>query len=104
MQLNITTRHYPEMSQTLRTEIEGRMFKMEKFFDRILETRVILSGEKHRHQAEITVHLPRGKRLTAKEVATTMEAAVDMAARKIESQLKKFKERRRDQKRVSLRI
>jgi putative sigma-54 modulation protein len=104
MQLNITTRHYPEMNEALRSEVEDRMAKMERFFDRILEARVILTSEKHRHQAEITIHLPRGKRLTAKEISTSMESAVDMAAKKIESQVKKFKEKRRERKRVSVKI
>lgn len=104
MKLNITTRHYPEMTDALRAEVEERMAKLEHFFDRILEARVILTGEKHRHQAEMAVHLPRGKRLTAKEVSTSMESAVDMAAKKIESQVKKFKEKRQDRKRVSAKI
>ncbi|HBE74073.1 MAG TPA: ribosome-associated translation inhibitor RaiA [candidate division Zixibacteria bacterium] len=104
MQMNITTRHYPDMTDALRAGVEDRLFKMERFFDRILEARVILTGEKHRHQAEITLHLPRGKRLSAKEVSTSMETAVDMAAKKIESQVKKFKEKRRDRKRVSVKI
>ncbi len=104
MQLNITTRHYPEMTDALRAEVEDRMAKLEHFCDRILEARVILTGEKHRHQAEIAIHLPRGKRLTAKEVATSMESAIDLAAKKIESQVKKFKEKRRDRKRVSTKI
>lgn len=104
MKLNITTRHYPEMTDALRAEVEERMAKLEHFFDRILEARVILTGEKHRHQAEVTMRLPRGKRLTAKEVSTSMESAVDMAAKKIESQVKKFKEKRRDRKRVSVKI
>lgn len=104
MQMNITTRHYPEMTEALRAEVEGRLSRLERFFDRILEARVILTGEKHRHQAEIALHLPRGKRLTAKEVSTSMESAVDMAAKKIESQVKKFKEKRRDRKRANVKL
>lgn len=102
--MNITTRHYPEMTEALRAEVEGRLSRLERFFDRILEARVILTGEKHRHQAEIALHLPRGKRLTAKEVSTSMESAVDMAAKKIESQVKKFKEKRRDRKRANVKL
>ncbi len=103
MQLTITTRHYPEMTDALRAEIEERIDKLEHFFSRIVEAKVTLTGEKHRHLAEVALHLPTGKRLTAKEEAVSMEAAVDLAIKKVESQVKRFKEKRRDRKRTSVR-
>ncbi|MEW6685673.1 MAG: ribosome-associated translation inhibitor RaiA [Candidatus Edwardsbacteria bacterium] len=92
MNLNITTRHF-ELTEGLKKEIEGKISKLSKYFDRLLETRVILNLEKSRHLAEITVHMPNGIRLAAKAVAQDMYLAFDQAAKKIEIQTKKYKEK-----------
>ena len=98
MELNITTRHFDGMTDSLRSDIEARVTKLERFFDRLSEVKVVLSEEKHRHLAEINIHLPGGVRLIAKEEAPDIWAAVDLAIKKIETQVKKVKERRRDNK------
>ena len=88
MNLNITTRHFEGLTDALRGEVEERIFKLEKFFDRIDEVKVILTEEKHRHIVEIAIHLPAGKRLSAREESVDMAAAVELATKKIEAQVK----------------
>lgn len=102
MDLNITTRHFDGLTDSLRSDIETRMVKLEKFFDRIVEAKVILSEEKNRQIVEVSIHLPGGVRLLAKEEAGDMWAAVDLAIKKIEVQVKKVKDRKKDKKRISL--
>lgn len=103
MELNITTRHFDGLTDPLRSDIEDRVAKLAKFFDRIVEAKVILAGEKNRQIAEVSIHLPGGVRLMAKEQAGDMRAAVDMAVKKIEVQVKKAKDRKTDRKRATLR-
>lgn len=103
MDLNITTRHFDGLSDSLRSDIETRMIKLEKFFDRIVEAKVTLSEEKNRQIAEISIHLPGGVRLLAKEEAGDMWAAAELAIKKIEIQVKKVKDRKKDRKRTTLR-
>ncbi len=98
MRLSITTRHFDGMSDALRAVIEEQVFKLERFFDRIDQTKVTMTEEKHRHIAEVTVHLPGGVRLASRETASNPAAAIDLAVKKLEVQVKKVKERRRDNK------
>jgi ribosomal subunit interface protein len=103
MKLNITTRHFDQLTDSLRSEIEDRVSRLAKFFDRIVEAKVILAGEKNRMIAEVSLHLPGGVRLLAKEQAGDMRAAVEMAVKKIEVQVKKVKDRKADRQRTTLR-
>ena len=98
MRLSITTRHFDGMSDALRAVIEEQVLKLERFFDRIDQTKVVMTEEKHRHIAEVTVHLPGGVRLAAREEASNPAAAIDLAVKKLEIQVKKVMERRRDNK------
>ncbi len=103
MDLNITTRHFEGLTDPLRSDIETRIAKLEKFFDRIVEAKVTLSEEKNRQIAEVSIHLPGGIRLLAKEEAGDMWASVEKAIKKIEVQVKKVKDRKKDRKRTTLR-
>jgi len=103
MELNITTRHFDGLTDSLRSDIETRMAKLEKFFDRIVEAKVILSEEKNRQIAEVSLHLPGGVRLLAKEEANDMWASVETAIKKLEVQVKKAKDRKKDRSRTTLR-
>jgi putative sigma-54 modulation protein len=58
---------------------------------------VVLSLEKHRHQAEITLNT-NGITVNAKDVTEDMYAAIDLAVDKLERQVKKHKEKIKDHK------
>jgi putative sigma-54 modulation protein len=103
MKFNITTRHFDGLTDSLKSDIEMRMSKLEKFIDRIVEAKVTLSEEKNRQIVEISIHLPGGIRLLAKEQANDMWAAVELAIKKIEVQVKKVNERKKEKKRDTLR-
>ena len=76
--------------------IEKKMSKLENFFDRIIEARVILklenSGQIRDKIAEIKIHLPNGI-IFIKEVSKTFEAALDKALVALKRQLVKYKEK-----------
>ena len=76
--------------------IEKKMTKLENFFDRIIEARVILklenSGQIRDKIAEIKIHLPNGI-IFIKETSKTFEAALDKALVALKRQLVKYKEK-----------
>ncbi|TPW05721.1 MAG: putative sigma-54 modulation protein [bacterium] len=91
MRLQITTRHY-ELPADLKTLAEERLTRLKKFFDQIMDIGLVLSTEKHRNHAEITLRAG-GRDWKASAEAGDMRSAIDDAAAKIEIQLKKHKGR-----------
>ena len=84
--------------QKLLSFIEKKLSKMEQFFDRIIEARVVLklenSGKVKDKVAELRLSVP-GETLIAKDTNKTFEASVDAAAASLKRQLIKYKERLR---------
>lgn len=80
----------------LLSAIEAKLAKLENFFDRIIEARVILklenSGQIRDKIAEIKLHLPNGI-IFIKETSKSFEAAIDKALVALKRQLVKHKER-----------
>ncbi len=80
----------------LLSAIEAKLAKLENFFDRIIEARVILklenSGQIRDKIAEIKLHLPNGI-IFIKETSKSFEAAIDKALVALKRQLVKHKEK-----------
>lgn len=80
----------------LLSTIESKMQKLEHFFDKIVEAKVILklenSGQIREKIAEIKLHLPNGI-IFIKETSRTFEAALDKAMVSLKRQLVRFKEK-----------
>lgn len=76
--------------------IEKRLAKMEQYFDRIIEARVILklenSGQIKDKIAEVSLSVP-GDTIFAKETNKSFEASIDSAADALKRQLIKYKEK-----------
>lgn len=96
MKLQITTRHY-ELPADLKTQAEERLTKLGRFFDQMNEVGLVLSTEKHRNHAEITLRAG-GQDWAARAEAVDMRTAIDDAAARMEIQLKKHKERLTEKK------
>ena len=54
MKVTITGRHL-ELNDDMRAYAEKKVHKAETYFDRIIEAHLILSAEKHRRIAEVTL-------------------------------------------------
>ncbi|MBR9922797.1 MAG: ribosome-associated translation inhibitor RaiA [Bacteroidetes bacterium] len=84
--------------QKLLDFIEKKVSKLNTFFDRIVETEVILklenSGQVKDKIAELKVHVP-GDTLFASETDKTFEAAVEAVVDVLKRQLKRHKEKLR---------
>lgn len=94
MQIDVTGRHV-EVTDSLKTYVENKFQKLERHFEHINNTHVILSVEKERQKAEATVHINRGN-LFADNEQEDMYAAIDGLIDKLDRQLKKHKEKLKD--------
>ncbi len=97
MNVEYTGRQY-EVTPTIRKQIENGLTKIERILSTHFDTHVILSAEKHRHIAEITVTV-RNHNIVGISEATEMTAAVGEALDRIERQALKYKGRWRNKKR-----
>jgi putative sigma-54 modulation protein len=92
-----TGRHY-EVTPTIRKEVETGLTKLRKILGDKFETKVILTVEKHRHKAEITIS-PRNGPLVGLAQAKDMSIAVNEALDHLEKQAVKYKTRWQSKKR-----
>jgi putative sigma-54 modulation protein len=81
-------------TQALKNHIEKRVEKFEKFVSYSIDIAARLSLEKMYHCVELTVHAEH-RTLVAVAKTKDLYESIDMAAHKIEAQLKKERERRK---------
>ncbi len=95
--VSVTFRHL-EATNSLREYVIGKLSRAKKHFggDRN-EINVVLSSEKHRYTAEITL---KAGRITAnaKEETDDMYSAIDLAVDKVDRQMKKHREKLKSHK------
>ena len=95
MKVYTETVHF-KADQKLVDFTEAKLQKMEQYFDRIIDAKVILklenSGQVKDKVAEVRLNLP-GHSLFAKETTKTFEASVDSATDHLKRQLIKYKEK-----------
>ncbi|MGA8298656.1 MAG: ribosome-associated translation inhibitor RaiA [Terriglobales bacterium] len=89
MNVEYTGRQY-EIPSSIRKEVETGLNKIRKILGDRFETKVILSVEKHRHKAEITINPPNGPIVGAAQ-AHDMVAAVNNALDHLHKQALKYK-------------
>lgn len=89
MQLDITFKNL-DSSDALKDYASKRVSKLDKYIERPSEVHVVLSVEKHRHQADITLNVD-GALINAVETTEDMYSAIDMVMDKLERQVKKHK-------------
>jgi putative sigma-54 modulation protein len=99
MQILTTARHC-EIDAETRQFAEERLEKLQKYARDIREAHLVVTAEKYRHQAEITIKL-KSRDMVSSEESTEMRNAIDLAAGRLEEQLRRLKGRRVDRKRHS---
>ena len=97
MQISTTARHC-ELDPELRLFVQERLEKLGRFARDIQEAHLIVTAEGYRHEAEITLHL-KGREMVSREQSTEPRAAIDLAADRLETQLRRLKEKRVSRKR-----
>ncbi|MBN2055356.1 ribosome-associated translation inhibitor RaiA [bacterium] len=91
MQVTITARHM-QMTDALREYAEQKVRRITKYLDSIIDAKVILSVEKYRHIAEVTIRA-NGIKINGEEQTEDMYSSIDKVMDKIERQLRKHKGR-----------
>jgi putative sigma-54 modulation protein len=91
MQINLTG-HHIEITDALRNYVNDKLERLERHFDKVSNTHVILSVESLKHKAEATVHLS-GNDIYADALEDDMYAAIDALVDKLDRQVKKHKEK-----------
>lgn len=81
-----------KVTQPLRDYVQQKMGKAQKYFDHIVWGQVFLFVEKRAQKAEMLIHAP-GQTFRALATAADLYSAIDLASDKIDTQLKKHKER-----------
>lgn len=96
MQVSVTFRKI-EASDTLRSYAEDKLYRVKKYVEDPIDAHVVLSVEKFRHIAEVSVDA-NGLRLNGVEETEDMYSAIDMAVDKIESQIKRYRQKLKKRK------
>lgn len=91
MQVTVTFKKI-DPSDSLKNYVTKKLEKFDKMMDSPLEAYVVLSVEKFRHIAEITLTCDR-LRIHAKEDSESMYSSIDALMDKVKSQIKKNKEK-----------
>jgi putative sigma-54 modulation protein len=99
MQISTTFRHM-EASPAVKDYAAERLDKIRKYFQReLLSAHAVFSVERNKnHTAEFSLTLPNGIVLQARETTEDMYSSVDLAAARIERQVRKWKEKIRSHK------
>jgi putative sigma-54 modulation protein len=93
MQTSITFKNF-EPSEPLKTYVKEKLDRFDKFLYNPAEANVILTVEKFRHIAEINISGDKLK-INGKEETNDMYSAIDMVLDKLETQIKKTKQKSR---------
>ncbi len=96
MIVNVTFRHTDPI-ESLRAYAEEKITKLDKYLDSPGEAHIVLTVEKFRHQADITLSVD-GTRIKAFEETGDMYSAIDQVMDKVEKQLKRYLSKIRDRR------
>lgn len=89
MDITVTFRHM-EPTESLRTYAEEKVSKIKKYLDFPIEAHVVLTVEKFRHIADVTLSV-NGTMIKGLEETADMYSAIDQVMDKIEKQLKRHR-------------
>ena len=100
MNVEYTGRQF-EVTPATRKQVETGLEKLRKLLGNNFETHAILTLEKHRHIAEITVTVPNLPPLVGLDEAAEMSVAIGKALERIERQAVKYKTKWKAKKRLA---
>ena len=79
-----------DITEGLRSAVEDKIGKLERYFNAGTEVHVTLSTEKSRQKIEVTIPM-KGSIIRAEQTSTDMYVAIDLVEEIIERQLRKYK-------------
>lgn len=91
MHITITGRNL-ELTDGLKTAVEDKLSKLERYFTPETDVFVTLSVEKERQKIEVTIPV-KGNIIRSEQVSNDMYVSIDLVEEVIERQLKKYKKK-----------
>ncbi len=89
MNLTVSGRHL-EVTPAIRGYVQGKLERVTRHFDHVIDAHVVLSVDGFRQKAEGTLHL-RGKDIHCTCEQQDLYAAIDLLADKLDRQVLKYK-------------
>jgi putative sigma-54 modulation protein len=89
--------HHLEVTPSLRSYVASKLERVTRHFDHVIDAHVILTVEKLRQKAEVTLHV-RGKDLHCESEETDLYAAIDLLADKLDRQVLRYKDKLYDKR------
>ncbi len=97
MNLNVSG-HHVDVTPAIRSYVQSKLERIRRHFDHVIDAHVILTVEKLRQKAEVTLHVS-GKELHCESIEEDLYAAIDLLADKLDRQVLRFKEKRSTEQR-----
>ncbi|MGD9952206.1 MAG: ribosome-associated translation inhibitor RaiA [Burkholderiales bacterium] len=94
MNLNLSG-HHLDITPALRSYVQDKLARVTRHFDHVIDAHVVLSVDKLRQKADVTLHL-RGKDIHCTSEDRDLYAAIDLVADKLDRQVLKYKGKRAD--------
>ena len=92
MNLNVTC-HHLEITPAIRDYVIGKLDRVTRHFDDVIDVNVVMTVDKLRHKVEVNLHT-RGKDIHVEAIEPDMYAAIDALVDKLDRQVLKHKEKR----------
>ena len=89
MRIKITARNIG-LTEGLKTAVESKLSKLEKYFTPDTDAYVTLSVEKERQKVEVTIPM-KGNYIRSEQVSNDMYVSIDLVEEVLERQLKKYR-------------
>ncbi len=82
--------HHVEVTSAIREYVMSKLERIQRHFDQVIDINVVLSVQKLRQMAEISVHMP-GKDIHVESDDEDLYAAIDLMMDKLDRQIIKHK-------------
>ena len=92
--------HHLEITPAIHAYVTGKLERVTRHFDNVIDVNVILSVEKLKQKAEVTVHLS-SKDVYVEAIEDDLYAAIDSLSDKLDRQVQKHKQKVQDHHRGS---
>ena len=87
--------HHLEITPAIHDYVTDKLGRVTRHFDNVIDVNVILSVDKLKQKAEVTVHLS-GKDVFVESIDEDLYAAIDNLADKLDRQIQKHKQKIQD--------
>jgi putative sigma-54 modulation protein len=91
MNLNVTG-HHLQVTPAIREYLTGKLDRIKRHFDHVIDVNVIFTVEKLQQKVEATVHV-RGKDIFVESIHADMYAAIDDLIDRLDRQILRHKEK-----------